>query len=153
MATSMTVEGIVYAASDDASTDGNTMDDYEEGTMTPTFSSTNGEAVYGYAVHRAGIYTKHGRTVTAWIDAQIDSTTGGSGSLRMALPFTAKDQYYSSVNSWNNTGSFETTAVAGYCSGGFILCYKAVDNNGSGLSAVATSGSTGRYTAQAIYEV
>jgi hypothetical protein len=66
----------------------NTLDDYEEGTWTPTmeFSTTNGTISYTV---RSGSYTKIGRIV--YINAVIttSSITGNSGDLLISgLPFT-----------------------------------------------------------------
>ncbi len=53
--------GITFPATQSASTDANTLDDYEEGTYTPTLTSTGG-GTPTYAV-RVGVYTKIGASV------------------------------------------------------------------------------------------
>lgn len=64
-----------------ASTDAETLDDYEEGTWTPT----------GYGVTFAsasGSYVKVGRMVMAAFDVQWPSTSDGSDARIQSLPFT-----------------------------------------------------------------
>jgi hypothetical protein len=73
--------GITFPATQSASTDPNTLDDYEEGTWTP---SVGGDATYS---SRTGTYTKIGRQVTAWFDVTILLIGTGGGSLS-GLPFT-----------------------------------------------------------------
>jgi hypothetical protein len=73
--------GITFPATQSASSNANTLDDYEEGTWTPSFDTTDGNlANFGYAV-RTGTYTKIGRLVTiscelATINAASISGTG-----------------------------------------------------------------------------
>ena len=77
--------GITFPATQSASTDANTLDDYEEGTWTPVDSSgaslnlsTSGSS-----------YTKIGRMVTAMASVSYPSTASGSNMLIGGLPFTA----------------------------------------------------------------
>ena len=83
-----TTGGIQFPATAVAIADGNNLDDYEEGTFTPTIigSSTAGTATYGAA---NGLYTKIGRAVT--YNLYIDWSSGtGTGNLRVdGLPFTS----------------------------------------------------------------
>jgi len=73
--------GITFPATQSASSNANTLDDYEEGTWTP---SVGGTATYS---SRTGTYTKIGRQVTAWFDVTILLIGTGGGSLS-GLPFT-----------------------------------------------------------------
>lgn len=83
-ATSTTGCGIAFPATQVTSTDANTLDDYEEGTWTP---SVGGTATYGGS--NAGKYTKIGNTVI--LTGQIQITTIGTGSTTLisGLPFNA----------------------------------------------------------------
>ncbi len=81
--------GITFPATQSASTDANTLDDYEEGTWTPTLTFGGGSAGQTYSV-RTGSYTKIGRTVYA--SGRIILTNKGSstGSANITgLPFTS----------------------------------------------------------------
>jgi hypothetical protein len=80
--------GITFPATQSASTDANTLDDYEEGTFTPT---TVGSTIAGAGTYttQTGRYTKIGRMV--YITAFINQTAHtGTGNMRLAsLPFTS----------------------------------------------------------------
>jgi hypothetical protein len=81
--------GITFPATQSASTDVNTLDDYEEGTWTPTIigSTTSGTATY--PAERDGKYTKIGNVV--YISSNVAWNSGtGTGNLRVSgLPFTS----------------------------------------------------------------
>ena len=66
--------GITFPATQSASSDANTLDDYEEGTFTPTVTSTTGTITTASAT---GFYTKIGRCVN--ITCAVTITTGGTG--------------------------------------------------------------------------
>jgi hypothetical protein len=80
-------QGVKFPATQFSSADANTLDDYEEGTFTPTIvgSTTAGTATYSTQLAR---YTKIGRQVSCQIDLGYNSGTG-TGNLTIAgLPFT-----------------------------------------------------------------
>ena len=80
--------GITFPATQSASSDANTLDDYEEGTWTPTI--VFGGANAGQTGTFAGFYTKTGNQVFA--TALINLTNKGSSTGTMAiggLPFTS----------------------------------------------------------------
>ena len=77
--------GISFPATQSASSDANTLDDYEEGTWTPTLNSftTSGTLTI------SGAYTKVGRLVTlTWRLQSTVSITSVVGSTLSNLPFT-----------------------------------------------------------------
>jgi hypothetical protein len=78
--------GITFPATQSASTNANTLDDYEEGTWTPTFSSFNGT----YTVQQ-GAYTKIGKVVTVqvYISAATLGTSAGNFIAVASFPFAA----------------------------------------------------------------
>jgi hypothetical protein len=64
------------------------LDDYEEGTWTPSYGGTTGDPTVAFSV-QAGYYTKVGRIVYCHLRLNLSSASGGSGSLRITgLPFT-----------------------------------------------------------------
>jgi hypothetical protein len=84
--TSATGTGIAFPATQSASSDANTLDDYEEGTWTPSYT---GFTIVG-AVTVSGTYTKIGRLVR--ISGQISAATSisggaGGGTYFSNLPF------------------------------------------------------------------
>ena len=80
--------GITFPASQVASANANTLDDYEEGTWTPTLvCGTSGTITLNSAY--AGTYTKIGRQVTVCVTVYADSVSLPVGTLVMnGLPFT-----------------------------------------------------------------
>jgi hypothetical protein len=76
--------GVTFPATKSASSDANTLDDYEEGTFTPVVNGQN---------QPTGVYTKVGRLVTIAGDITF-SFTGGAQSAMSGFPFsTALTQY------------------------------------------------------------
>lgn len=84
--TSATGVGITFPATQSASTDVNTLDDYEEGTWT---GSVGGTATYSA---QSGRYTKIGRMVYVQIDLNILLIGTGSTTVITGLPFATSGQ-------------------------------------------------------------
>jgi hypothetical protein len=81
--------GITFPASASASSDANTLDDYEEGTFTPTLSSGFSVAPTSYT-EQSGRYTKIGRLVYVEIALDPNGATGNASRIRFGgLPFTS----------------------------------------------------------------
>jgi hypothetical protein len=78
--------GITFPATQSASSDANTLDDYEEGTWTRTDASGAGLTFTG----GASTYTKIGRMVYACVETNWPSTANGNSALLGGLPFTVK---------------------------------------------------------------
>jgi hypothetical protein len=88
-ATSQSGTGITFPATQSASSNANTLDDYEEGTFTPTFGGSVSDPTVSYST-QIGTYTKVGRVVTATFNLTSSSYSGGSGNLYLkGLPFTS----------------------------------------------------------------
>jgi hypothetical protein len=90
-------KGIAFPATQVASSNVNTLDDYEEGTWTPTLAGSTTAGTYE-AANFAGFYVKIGRQVTINAIVQLASsiTGGGSGDAIIGgLPFNydASDNY------------------------------------------------------------
>ena len=79
--------GITFPATQSASSDVNTLDDYEEGTWTPTFVNLT---VVGSPTY-AGVYTKIGRLVYVQISISGATSTASTANSTYCnnLPFTA----------------------------------------------------------------
>ena len=79
--------GITFPASQSASSDANTLDDYEEGTWTPTVAPASGSLT---AYVSSGVYVKIGRLVNVIgvFTLTTPGTASGYGSFG-GLPFTA----------------------------------------------------------------
>jgi len=96
--------GITFPATQSASADANTLDDYEEGTWTPTLNFDIGGTGIVYGT-RQGTYTKIGRVVT--IAYYIEIASGVSGSdyfCRLTLPFSGVTLIQDTrVKQWNSS--------------------------------------------------
>jgi hypothetical protein len=102
--------GIDFSATGDGSgtTTSELLDDYEEGTFTPSFSGASGAPSGVNYSYRTASYTKIGRLVTCHIYMALSSwSSGPSGDMIVTgLPFTCR----------NNTDSYAAANV-GYCDG------------------------------------
>ena len=76
--------GITFPATESASSDANTLDDYEEGTFTP---NVGGNTTYSY---QDGKYTKIGNVVYVSIGMAITTIGTGSVNIISGLPFTCR---------------------------------------------------------------
>jgi hypothetical protein len=82
---------IKFPATQNASANSNTLDDYEEGTWTPTITRSGTAPTVTYTA-QVGFYTKIGNTVTCTVALGWSANTGGSGYWYVAsLPFTSKN--------------------------------------------------------------
>jgi hypothetical protein len=78
--------GIAFPASQSASTDPNTLDDYEEGTFTPNVVNSGSTSTWS---SKQGWYRKVGSLLTCWITCDGgNSGTGGTTLQVTGLPFT-----------------------------------------------------------------
>jgi hypothetical protein len=79
---------IIFPVSQSASTNANTLDDYEEGTWTPALTTSGGGFSTTYSI-QSGTYVKVGRLVTVWLNMVVGTkSASGSGYLQLTgLPF------------------------------------------------------------------
>jgi hypothetical protein len=123
--------GVTFPATQSASSNANTLDDYEEGTWTP---SVGGSATY---TGQWGTYTKVGNLVTLQFNIGINVLGTGSTTLVSGLPFALNNPTYANDLSGSLTffGSI-ATSVYSLClrgtSGGSTLFF-------SGTTATTTS--------------
>ena len=125
--------GITFPASASASSDANTLDDYEEGTFTPTVAFGGASVAITYA-QQQGFYTKIGNLVTCQIRILLSDkgSSSGAASIR-GLPFTvAGGEAFSAMTARILNMSF-ADYYAGYASpGGTFIVLEEVTNAGSG---------------------
>jgi hypothetical protein len=110
--TTATGTGIAFPATQSASSDANTLDDYEEGTFSPTVFGVSTAGTTTFSL-RDGNYTKIGNVVTITLNVGWTNATG-TGQLAIGgLPFTSIN--YSAVSVYNNglafTASNQVTAI------------------------------------------
>jgi len=96
-------KGIVLGAT--SNTAANTLDDYEEGTWTP---SLGGNTSYNA---RSGTYTKIGNKVTVWANIAINAIGTGSARDVSGLPFTTLNIATFNVNG-NGVGYYTNLATS-----------------------------------------
>jgi hypothetical protein len=113
--------GIKFPATQSASSDANTLDDYEEGTFTPsiTFGGNAVGITYGT---RVGRYTKIGNCVTFNLYCPMTNKGSSTGIFNIiGLPFTSQNVSagYNTFTLWtNNTNSTLSGVVQGYVTNG-----------------------------------
>jgi hypothetical protein len=80
--------GITFPATQSASSDANTLDDYEEGTWTPTDGSGAGLTFS----NASGYYVKIGKQVTAWAQVTYPVTANTAVARVASYPFTTANE-------------------------------------------------------------
>jgi hypothetical protein len=91
----LTANGLTFPATPVLSADPNTLDDYEEGSWTPTYFSFGLDAIT-YSILREGRYVKIGKLVFIWAYIATSSLTitGSSDDVAIAgLPFAPENPY------------------------------------------------------------
>lgn len=127
------LNGIGFPATQVASSDVNTLDDYEEGTWTPTLG---GDATYG--ANHAGYYTKIGNLVTIRARIYVNVLGTGATNTCAGLPFTS-----------NASVVMNSALSIGYFSGlvtNIVSLYASIPQNGTTIyfySATSAQGTLG----------
>jgi hypothetical protein len=122
--------GISFPATQSASSDANTLDDYEEGTWTP---SLGGTTTY---VSQIGAYTKIGRFVLATFEVHVSSIGTGSTLSIAGLPFTS---FSTPTNGMGGmVGYYSNAANSIY----FLTLRLDLSSTTIGLATVTTAGAT-----------
>jgi hypothetical protein len=146
------VNGIQFPATQSPSADANCLDDYEEGTWTPTIagSSTAGTATYSV---QSGTYTKIGNTVRVTANLTWTGHTG-SGQITVAgYPFT------SAADTSPLSFSYYGTSLS--LTGPLFQAYKNSSSTDSGTAQTSASGgfssvfivAAGTYNISGVYKV
>ena len=148
--TSATGTGIAFPATQSASSDANTLDDYEEGTWTPTYTATSGS--FGAITYRFqnGKYTKIGNAVSFTCQIATDSITvsTATGSVTISgLPFSsnASENAYA-VSTANTFGANYPSGANTPLSGNTIrLLYRTTANGVTAGLPVTSLDTTSAY--------
>ena len=84
----------------------NALDDYEEGTYTPTYTGSSASGSQGYS-YQSGFYIKVGSLVTCFFDMNITSSSGMSGTSSINLPFPSVNaNWYAPFVPWEVSSAF-----------------------------------------------
>jgi hypothetical protein len=115
--------GIIFPATQVASANANSLDDYEEGVWTPTVEGSTTAGTYTTTSVTA-TYTKVGRLVTARFDMSFSAASGGSGYILIGgLPFNYK-------------------ADAALTGSGFAVSLNTSASSSNGITVTNTTGSS-----------
>jgi hypothetical protein len=129
--------GITFPATQSASTDANTLDDYEEGNWTPTWLNI-GTGTY---TTQFGRYTKVGRLVTIECYLVINAIGSASGNAEIAgLPFTCSNTV-ATAQIWANNFVSSGQNVCGLGSSGTQLALFSIPAS-SGVTQLTMSALT-----------
>lgn len=126
--------GITFPATVSASSDANTLDDYEEGTWTPAVTFGGGSTGITYST-QIGNYTKIGRIVYVQFRITLSNKGSSTGSAALGgLPFTSGGTYSQNYIIHDNTAGF---------SAGFGMYWGLENGATSGnLRQIGTNGSS-----------
>lgn len=128
-------QGIQFAATQVSSANANTLDDYEEGTFTPTIDGSSSSPTVTYT-NQTGYYTRVGQIVTCNFYLEGTARTGGTGTLTIrGCPFPV-------IQAKAMGGNALTYAIS---SGGTASLYPTFTSDGSAafyLLASANGGGT-----------
>ncbi len=133
--TSTSGSGISFPATQSASTDANTLDDYEEGTWTPAITFGGGSTGITYST-QLGFYTKIGNTVTVQFRINLSNKGSSTGAASLGgLPFTTGGTYSQNYIIHDNSAGFNA---------GFGMYWSVENGATSGdLRQIGTNGSSG----------
>lgn len=122
--------GFGFPATQAASSDPNTLDDYEEGSWTPVLGGTA-----TYTVN-AGRYVKIGRQVTVTGTISVNVLGTGSASVIQGLPFASSPEfnYSASIGYWASTASAFACIIGTCGSATNITLYSATSATGTLLN-------------------
>jgi hypothetical protein len=134
--------GITFPASQSTSSDANTLDDYEEGTWTPTVARTGSSYTFGA---RSGYYTKIGRSITLQGYVQISAiTTQGSGYITVTgIPFAnvnSSNANFAGPVFYNTLASTSTIMSVGVFVNEAFLYLKSATRNEDPVNENTTTG-------------
>ena len=142
--------GISFPATQSASTDANTLDDYEEGTFTPTLAGASTAGTTTYTTQQ-GSYTKIGRQVTISIRLSYSAATG-TGEYRVGnFPFTVSNDsmeyiapLITSNLNWNGGTYIQVYVIPNTIQAVFFYC---ADDVGWGVQQMVNESADIRFTA------
>ena len=135
--------GITFPATQSASSNANTLDDYEEGTWSAVVTAESG-SITTYAIDSAN-YTKTGNTVFVYVRFTVNNKGTGSNFIVSGLPFTSAAQL---LGNWAETNLLGLTGFM-FTAGTGATSFTSRSTAGWGLECLAN----GSYTVQVTYRV
>lgn len=141
--------GITFPAAQSASSDANTLDDYEEGTWTP---NVGGTATYNV---QDGRYTKVGKLVNCVFDCGVNLIGTGSTTTLSGLPFTSSSTISTGSVSFYSSIATAVNFISFYINGSITSC-TFVANTGNAttisLNGFAIFGNSARVIGSITYQ-
>lgn len=135
--------GITFPATQSASTDANTLDDYEEGTWTPSYSIQSGSGTFTTQI---AVYTKIGRIVTLSLRF-VGSGVSGAANLDISgLPFAFANSNADSSGAFREYSTLGNLYILSFGSSTQVSMQRYDNNNGLPNGSPGWSG-TFTYTA------
>ncbi len=139
--------GIDFSASAGGNASSSVLDDYEEGTWTPTIAQGWTSVSYTNS-YQFGKYTKIGNMVTAWFWLQFSGTSAGNQVFVDGLPFTTPDAttvelaHRGGAVTYFSTPVTAAGAITAYTAGGSTqIQFYAFDDGGAGALSNANASS------------
>src|ERR1035437_5398099 len=132
---------IKFPATQNPSSDVNTLDDYEEGTWTPIIGSSGGASTGQSYSAQSGAYIKIGRLV--WVQAFVvlsnKGTIPGGSLVILGAPFSIVDEGSASFSYWiaMTTAAYMLTGEA--VAGTSLIYIKDVQTATGGINSLATT--------------
>ena len=126
-------KGVAFPATQVASANANTLDDYEEGTFTATATVGGSSTTQS---NNAGFYTKIGRVVFVKCRVTFTSLGSGTGQLLVSLPFTAASDSVGSGQPLGygiNFSTVDSTGLRAFAVPGTATFGLSTTNGGSSL--------------------
>ena len=142
MSVSLTSSGLAMPASQSASGDANTLDDYEEGTYAPSLTGTSG-APSGVGFHtRSGLYTIIGKMINVMIHVNLASwSSGPAGNIYVSLPSNVNSSY-SCANPIGYMANWSKYPTGSICSADSDRMYLYTRDAGSSVAPTMGTGIT-----------
>jgi hypothetical protein len=103
----------------------NALDDYEEGTWTPTFIGSSGNPTVNYAAQN-GKYTKVGNIVTLSLQMNTNSVSGGSSSSKLrisGIPFDSNGAAGGRFGNFQNWNSSLNQSIGCFVNGTYLAVF------------------------------
>lgn len=120
---------------------GDVLSQYDEGTYTPVFTASSSNPTVTYSLQR-GRYTKIGNVVTVSAFIGWSSISGGSGDLRISIPFAGESSVgVSGAGAISSLDGFTFAAGRTFCSfqPQANVLYGNLPQTGSGVSSSNTT--------------
>jgi len=138
----------------------NKLDDYEEGTFTPTIGGGTTNPTVSYDASRYGSYVKVGKMVFVNVRMRTDAVSGGSGLMQIGgLPFTNVSGKYAAVTIAYSKDWLGESPAGGYVNPNSTFFYLTYRTSASGdlenyveISDLATGGNSNDLIVSVAYE-